>query len=104
MICPSCCHQSTDKEAAKRCADECHATWGNLYVLTSEERPLACIMPGEESLGERRANAMLMAAAPGLLEVVDELLHWYDGPDEGRPPLVAIVERATAAARKARGR
>lgn len=26
------------------------------------------------------------------------------GPDEGRPPLVAIVERATAAARKARGR
>ncbi|WP_312999673.1 hypothetical protein [Leclercia sp.] len=48
-------------------------------MIVCEEKILACVGPSEDTdLRSDKANAMLIAAAPELLEALQDALHSYD--------------------------
>jgi len=79
------------------------------HILSEDGRPVAyCdgqqLRPDRTSVGEARANAHLIAAAPELLGELKYLVEEFEEAVDWVPAYVAMADRAKAAIAKAEGR
>jgi len=79
----------------------------SLFVVAKQNQQVICrVMRGDGGEQAREANANLIAAAPDLLEALEEALEdWGDDHfDEEYPYRIEWADKARAAIRKARGK
>lgn len=82
------------------------ASAGGREIITSDVSPVdVCVLSrSNKSPEEINANALLIAAAPELLEALEELYHLIDDAHDGdRVFTLELAQKAKAAIAKARG-
>lgn len=71
-------------------------------VFAAGSRYIACIGGSDDTVGEQKANAHLIAAAPELLEALERVVAEII-PATENSPMARVIDQASSAIAKARG-